>query len=148
TSSAENEAGNTGLFAIDGLHVSSAATADLANTSRLREFLPVAQRFGISTLQSRQFAELCKRRATRNHLLCQFAAVFNGMSFIAEVEHPRRKLEAEIAQIGWATAVQHLDALDHFERIAHVATERLVHIGDERDHALAHAHSGINHQLG
>ena len=37
------------------------------------------------------------------------------------------------AEIGWPAALEDVDALDDFIGVAGHATERLVHIGDERD---------------
>ena len=35
--------------------------------------------------------------------------------------------------------LRHLDGLDDFQRVAGAAAERLVHVRDQRGHALAHA---------
>ena len=36
----------------------------------------------------------------------------------------------------------------HFHRVADHAAERLIHVRDERNHLLAHALAGFDHQFG
>jgi hypothetical protein len=47
-----------------------------------------------------------------------------------------------------ARAAENLQALGHFQAVADGAAQRLVHVGDERGHFLAHAPAGIDHHLG
>ena len=50
----------------------------------------------------------------------------------AEHEHARRQCNRQVNQIGGAAALQDVDALDHFERVADRAAERRVHPRDDR----------------
>src|SRR5204863_10088389 len=84
--------------------------------------------------------------AVRDALLSQLPALVQRSSLVAEIEHPRGKLNAEVAEISGSATLEHLDAFDDFERVANVPPSWLIHTGDQRDHALAAAHSGFNHQ--
>jgi len=64
------------------------------------------------------------------------------------VQHPSSELEAEFEQIGRTAPAQDVDALDYFERVADHVAQRLIHVGDQGDHALAHALAGFDHEFG
>ena len=66
----------------------------------------------------------------------------------AQMKHPCGEFEAKLAQIFRAPPAQHIEALLDLERVADAQPQRLVHVGDQRDHFLAHSLAGFNHQLG
>ena len=86
--------------------------------------------------------------AAGDHGFSEDAAFVDGLGAFAEKKHPGGKLEAQFAEIGRAAAAEYFDALDDFIGMAGHAAERLVHVGDQRDHFLAHALAGLDHDFG
>src|SRR5579871_4076894 len=56
-------------------------------------------------------------------------------------------MQAEFAQIRGTAALKDFDHLDYLERVADHVPQRLVHVGDERDHFLSHALARFNHEF-
>ena len=81
-------------------------------------------------------------------MLSELSSFIYEYALFSEVEHPGGEFNAQVAQIGWSPAFQYLNRLDHFKCISDVHSQRLIHIGNECDHSLPDAYSGLNHQLG
>src|SRR5258708_5939191 len=75
-------------------------------------------------------------------------AFLDGWRPFAQIKHPGRQFDTEVGQVARSAAAQHFDAFDHFEGVAHGASQRLVHVGDQGDDSLAHALTGRDHELG
>ncbi len=101
----------------------------------------------IAALQADALTEFLERLAGGNHRFSEAAAFLHVLRSLAEVEHPRGKVETQIAQISGATAPQDFDGFGNFIRMASHAAQRLTHIGDERNYFFAHALAGFDHHL-
>src|SRR6202020_1711206 len=107
---------------------------------------------GIAALQANHFTEFFTSLAACDYLLCQFSAFINGAHAFAEQEHPRGENYAEFAQVIrtmrtiWTLAIQDFNTFSDFQRIAHGASKRLAHIGNQSRNAFAQALSGFHHE--
>ncbi len=146
--SAEDDAGGADLFALDRSHISSPGTGHLDAVIGARKARRIVDRADVASLQLDHLAESLEGFAGGDDLLGELLALRHRLGHAPEKEHPGCQFEAELAQIRRTAAVQYLDALLHFERVAHHAAERLVHVGDERDHLLAHALASFDHEFG
>ena len=66
----------------------------------------------------------------------------------AQQKHPARQFQAQVTQVGRAAPVKHFEHLDDLEGVAHGAAERLIHVRDQRNHALAHARARLDQKIG
>jgi len=101
----------------------------------------------ISSLELHHLAESLKGFAGCDDLLGEQFPFRNCLRRCAEKKHPCGQMEAEFAQILRSTTVQDFNTLLDFERIAYHMAEWLAHVGDERNHLLAHALAGFDHEL-
>src|SRR5215813_5100886 len=147
-SSAQHEAGDSHLFAVDGLHVPGCLASNLASIARSRQLACIPQCIGVTTLKLCDLTKLLKSRAIRDHLLSELSSVVDRRSLVAQIEHPCGELNAEVTQVGWPTTFEDSDAFNDFERIANVQTQRLIHVSDQCNHALADADTSFDHQFG
>src|ERR1700674_1973279 len=148
TASAKDDAGGPHLFARDSRHVSGLAAGHLDAVICAWEARRIVDRADVAALQLDHLAEPFERLAGGDDLLGELLALGNRLRRAAQIKHPRRQLKAQLAQVRRAAAVQYLDALLHFKRVANHPAERLVHVGDERGHLLAHAFASFYHEFG
>ncbi len=144
---AEDDACSSDVFAIDRCHISA------LNAGHINAMLCVGSRAGSSiTLISPPCNSTIWRNlsnALPDAMICSESSLPSATVFDAppKKKHPCRQMEAEFAQILRSTAVQDLDALLDFERIAYHMAEWLAHVGDERNHLLAHALASFYHEF-
>ena len=107
----------------------------------------VAQHAGVAALGFKHLAALFKRRAVGERTLGHGAAG-REVALARQHKHVGCQLQADLGQIGGAAALQNGHAFGHFQRVADVVAERLVHIGDERGHSAAVRRADRDHQAG
>ena len=100
--------------------------------TRLREPPVVVDDPGVASLMLHDPAELLERAAGTNRLVVQRAPACDVSRRAAEHEAPGRKLAAERDQVLRPFPLEHLESLDHLERVAGKLSERLAHVGDQR----------------
>src|SRR5258705_13053965 len=105
-------------------------TAHLPTIASTRQLAHIAQSFRVSTLKPSDFAELLKGRAIRDHLFGKRPSLLDRICLLSQVKHPCRKLDTQIAKVGWSTAFENFDAFDDFQGISNVEAKRLIHVGD------------------
>ena len=101
----------------------------------------------IAALQANPLAEFFERLAGGDHGLGEAAAFFDGLRSLTEIKHPRREVEAQVAQIGRPAASEDFDGFSDFVRMPGHAAQRLIHAGDQGDDFFAHALAGFNHDF-
>src|SRR6266851_8883465 len=102
----------------------------------------------IAALQANPLPEFLERLTGGNHGFREAPAFFHVLCSFAEKKHPGGELQAQVTQIGGATALEDFDGLADFIRMAGHAAKRLIHIGDQRHHFFAHALAGFDHDFG
>ncbi len=65
-----------------------------------------------------------------------------------QIKHPTREFQAKSPQVFWSFPAKNLHDFDHLKRVPDHASQRLIHVGDERDHLFSHPLSGFNHEFG
>src|SRR6266478_4740042 len=102
----------------------------------------------IAALQANPLSEFFECMAGANHGIGKAAAFFHALRSLAEIEHPRRKFEAQVAQIGGPAALENFDGLGDFIRMPGHAPQRLIHIGNQGHDFFAHALPRFDHDFG
>ena len=102
----------------------------------------------VAPLQLDHAAEALEAGPARERLPHPRPRGVEGGGGAGEVHHPGRELDGQRLEVRGPAALQGLDALGHLEGVAGRAPERLVHVGDEGGHPLAHALADAEHGLG
>jgi hypothetical protein len=89
-----------------------------------RHPLIVVDHLRIAPLHLDNLAEALEAGARRNRALDLLRRGGQIVGDAAEHEHPRRQLHRDVDQILGTAALEHLDALDHLERIADGVAQR------------------------
>src|SRR5713226_5655088 len=97
----------------------------------------------IAALQANPLPEFLERLTGGNHGFREAPAFFHVLCSFAAKKHPGGELQAQVTQIGEATALEDFDGLADFIRMSGHAAKRLIHVGDEGHHFLAHALAGF-----
>jgi len=144
---AEGSESGAQLFAICGGEEAGGETCDVGFGLRLREKLRVVNDTLVAALQANALLEFFPGLARGDHGFGEEAAILDGFGAVAEKKHPGGEFHAQLDEIGGAAAVENLDTLGDFIRMASHAAERLVHVGDKRDDFLFHALAGFDHEF-
>ena len=143
----ECDAGAPELFALHGSHVTLCWAWDVKRAARARQAARIVHDSGIAILQADDLTELITR-ATRGDLFgSQLFPCGYGDGAVSQIKHPPRQLETKSARVGRPAAAENFQRFDDFERVTSGTAQRLIHIGDQRDDALAHACAGFDEQF-
>ena len=110
----------------------------------LAEFVGIPQHADVTALRSKHLAALFKSGAIGDDALGQLAAG-RHIALARQHQHVACQLQADLGQIGGAFALQHGHALGHFQRIADVFAQGLIHIGNERGDFAAVRRADCDH---
>src|SRR6266849_2215430 len=102
----------------------------------------------IAALQANPLSEFFECMAGGNHGIGNAAAFFHALRSLAQIEHPRRKFEAQVAQIGGPAALENFHGLGDFIRMPGHAPQRLIHIGNQGHDFFSHALARFDHDFG
>src|SRR5713226_7309776 len=103
--SAEDDAGGADLFARDRRHVSGLAAGHIDAVIGARETRRIVDRADVASLQLDHLAKPFEGLARGDDLLGELLALSNRLRRAPEIKHPRRQLEAQVAQIRRSAAV-------------------------------------------
>ena len=85
----------------------------------------------VAALLLDDLAEPLKTGARRDHVARATLTVGEIAGDATEHKHARGQFQRDIDQICWSAAFEHLEALDHFERVADRPSERRIHPRDD-----------------
>src|SRR5262245_29923018 len=99
----------------------------------------------VTALGRNDLPHLLERFARSNQLVVAGSALVEVLRHSSQQQHLRAELARQMDQICRTSAAQNLERLDHLERVAHGAPQRLIHVGYERDALLPHRARYSNH---
>src|SRR6267143_1702545 len=146
--SAEQRERDAKLLAVGAGDEAAGGTRDAEMQARGGQAFRFVNDAFIAALQANPLPEFFECLAGDDHGFGQAAAFFHALRSLTEIEHPGGEFEAQVTNIGGATAVEDLYGLGDFIRMARHAAKRLIHAGDVRHHFFAHALPGLHHDFG
>src|SRR6185369_10828947 len=146
TAAAEQQRGNSHSFACNFSNKSFSGRKNVANALCARKLPRRVNDLSITALGLDHGSKLVECTAGGDEIPRQLLPFLDGVHTLTEIEHPAAEFERENAEVFGTTATKNIDALFDFEGVTDLVPEGLVHVGDERDHALAHIVTDFNHE--
>ncbi len=144
---ADHGRGQADVLGVDGADKSRARRGDLSHAGGVGQQFEPVEHLRIAALRLDHFLELAVARAVEQLRCGQLARFVQGLGDLAEEDHAGRQFERKPGQVGRTGVLQRLRDLHDLERVADGVAQRLVHVGDQRLHALVDAAADADHQL-
>ena len=116
----------------------------------LRQAAGIVDHAGVTALERDDLAELFQRSARGDQLHPPAAGPHQRWPYAAgQEQHPRCQFEAQTSRrsAGPEPRITSMHSSTS-SALPTLLPRRLVHVGDERHHLLAHAHAGLDHKFG
>ena len=127
---AEHTGGLTDHFGVHVRDIAGPLSEDFQVKRRLRQFFGIVEAGGVAALRLDHGGKGAKGAAVLDGLLCKPLAL-GEVAAPDEAQHVGSEREADLPEVGGASALEHFHGFGDFERVADGRAQGHVHVGDD-----------------